>query len=69
MTVKTSGVPDGTHLFPEAEDDLEVPFSCVVYNNKAEFYVHNPDSVTAGRYKIIIEYNGESYETTVRVRR
>lgn len=68
VTVKTSGIPDGTRLYPEAEDDLEVPYSCVVYNNKAEFYVHNPDSVRDGRYKIVIEYNGTTYDTTVRVR-
>lgn len=68
VTVKTSGIPDGTILYPEAEDDLKVPASCVVYNNKAEFYVHNPNSVEAGRYEISIRYNGETYTATVRVR-
>lgn len=68
VTVKTSGVPDGTIMYPEAEDDLEVPYSVVVYNNKATFYVYNPDSVKDGRYDITIDYNGETYKTTVRVR-
>lgn len=68
VTVKTSGILDGTILYPEAEDDLKVPASCVVYNNKAEFYVHNPNSVEAGRYEISIRYNGETYTATVRVR-
>lgn len=68
VIVKTSGIPDGTVLYPEAEDDLEVPYSCVVYNNRAEFYVHNPDSVDSGRYEISIRYNGEKYTETVRVR-
>ena len=49
-------------------DDLEVPYSVVVYNNKATFYVYNPDSVKDGRYDITIDYNGETYKTTVRVR-
>ncbi len=68
VTVKTSGIPDGTVLYPEAEDNLKVPVSCVVYNNKAEFYVNNPNSVDAGRYEISIRYNGETYTATVRVR-
>ena len=68
VTVKTSDVPDGTILYPEAEGDLEVPYSCVVYNNRATFYVYNPDSVKDGRYDITIDYNGETYKTTVRVK-
>ena len=60
--------PEGTIMYPEAEDDMEVPYSVVVYNNKATFYVYNPDSVKDGRYDITIDYNGETYKTTVRVR-
>lgn len=69
VIVRTSGIPDGTVLYPTVEDDLRVPSSCVVNDNRAEFYVYNPDSVDAGTYEIEIRYNGETYTTTVRVRR
>lgn len=68
VTVRTKDVPDGTNLYPEVEYGLTVPYRCTVYDNKAEFYVRNSPSTNAGRYDLWIDYNGETYETTVRVK-
>ena len=68
VTVKTRDIPDGTDLYPEVEYGLTVPYHCTVYDDKAEFYVRNHPSTATGRYDLWINYNGETYETTVRVK-
>lgn len=57
VTIRTTGIPDGTRIYPQVTAGLSVMDSCVVSNNQAIFTLTSSVVTSAGNYIVTIPYN------------